>query len=170
MEFSWVARCLDPVLPTPGPQRVEHGLVDAARKAPLGASARLPRNPEQTARQGVGFSCPRSGRAPGLSRFREHGGGGKWSIQPGRPLPGQDSHLLEQRTFHGTPGPLHTTGSTCSGTSAVQGLSRTGSTPRGRAPWSRCCRRGRPRSPRGRRCPTSPCRNRPCAGSPPRRA
>ncbi len=29
------------------------------------------------------------------------------AAMPGRPLPGQDFHLLEQRTFHGTRGPLH---------------------------------------------------------------
>ena len=29
------------------------------------------------------------------------------ATRPGRPLPGQDLHLLEQRTFHGTPGLLH---------------------------------------------------------------
>jgi len=29
------------------------------------------------------------------------------ATRPGRPLPGQDSHLLEQRTFHGTPGLFH---------------------------------------------------------------
>ena len=29
------------------------------------------------------------------------------ATRPGRPLPGQDFHLLEQRTFHGTPGPAH---------------------------------------------------------------
>jgi hypothetical protein len=27
------------------------------------------------------------------------------ATRPGRPLPGQDFHLLEQRNFHGTPGP-----------------------------------------------------------------
>jgi len=30
------------------------------------------------------------------------------ATRPGRPLPGQDSHLLDQRAFlHGAPGPLH---------------------------------------------------------------
>ncbi len=28
------------------------------------------------------------------------------AAMPGRPLPGQDFHLLEQQAFHGTPGPL----------------------------------------------------------------
>ncbi len=29
------------------------------------------------------------------------------ATRPGRPLPGQDFHLLEQRTFHGTRGLVH---------------------------------------------------------------
>ena len=34
------------------------------------------------------------------------------ATRPGRPLPGQDLHLLEQRNFHGTPGPGHRATST----------------------------------------------------------
>ena len=32
------------------------------------------------------------------------------ATRSGRPLPGQDFHLLEQRTFHGTCGQLHQRG------------------------------------------------------------
>jgi len=41
-----------------------------------------------------------------LTTARGQAGTGK-AARPGRPLPGQDFHLLEQRTFHSTRGPLH---------------------------------------------------------------
>src|SRR5262249_41169088 len=43
---------------------------------------------------------------PGSDRFVTSAAAGI-ATRPGRPLPGQDLHLLEQRTFHGAPGPLH---------------------------------------------------------------
>jgi len=43
---------------------------------------------------------------PGFSRFVASTTAGI-ATRLGRPLPGQDFHLLEQRTFHGTPGPVH---------------------------------------------------------------
>ena len=43
---------------------------------------------------------------PGSNRFVTSAAAGI-ATRPGRPLPGQDLHLLEQRTFHGAPGPLH---------------------------------------------------------------
>jgi len=42
---------------------------------------------------------------PGFGRFVTSTTAGI-ATRPGRPLPGQDFHLLEQRTFHGTRGPL----------------------------------------------------------------
>ena len=47
----------------------------------------------------------RASSLPGFGRFVTSRTSGI-ATRPGRPLPGQDFHLLEQRTFHGTRGPL----------------------------------------------------------------
>ncbi len=104
---------VDMLSPTTPAKRIEP-VVQFVRSIPAFPQSRQGRPSHRVFRGRLGVhayyglpTCRRPNAAfflPGFDHFVTSMAAGI-ATRPGRPLPGQDLHLLEQRTFHGTPGP-----------------------------------------------------------------